>query len=232
MICQEMEPQVKNFVDIISKIINLKDIKNVLDLGAADLGSSFALSRAFTEAQILAFECNPRSVEKCKQNYDKYRPQNITFFDKAVYSETKILDFYPVDMIKGSSKNDQAGSFFKFSQNYLSGAENIYQENPIKVQAVKLKEFLTNKNINEINIVWSDIQGAELDALKGMEDMINNVRALHLEVEFDHNPVYLDHPCEYDIDKFLTEKGFEKIRYQNPNAFWVNYIYINKKYKI
>ncbi len=231
MICNEMEPQVERFTKNIGNLIRLDNIKNILDLGAADLGSSFALSRAFPEAKITAFECNPRSIKKCKENYELYKPKNITFIDKAVYSENKILNFYPVDMTNSLSKNDKAGSFFRFSPNYLQ-ADLILQEDPIQVEAVKLKDYLSNININQIDIVWSDIQGAELEALKGMEDLLDNVRALHLEVEFDNNPVYLNHSCENEIDNFMISKDFEKISFQNPNPFWVDFIYINKKYKL
>lgn len=232
MICEEMEPQVKNFVKLLESLIKLDNVKNIVDLGAADLGSSFALSRAFPEAKIIAFECNPRSVKRCEDNYKVYKPQNIIFVDKAVYSENKIVNFYPVDMVNSFKKNDKAGSFFRFSPNYLLRSEFIIQEHPVEVEAVKLKDYLSKLNIQNIDIVWSDIQGAELDALKGMEDLLNEVRALHLEVEFDHNPVYLNHSCENEIDKFMFEKGFEKISFQNPNPFWVDFVYINKKYKL
>lgn len=246
MIDLEMEGEVSKLIETVSSTVDLNNIEYILDLGTADLGASFAFSRIFPKAKIIAFECNPSSVEKCKETYKKFNPENIIFVDKAVYNKNCLLDFYPVDMINSPSKNWKAGSFFPFNPNYVATIENVIQsKDPVKVEAVKLKDYLQDININKIDIVWADIQGAELFALQGMEDLLSNTRLLHLEVEYDHNPTYLNHPCKSELEKFLFENNFESFGHllynqklvddpidYMPNISWANFIYINKGYKL
>jgi FkbM family methyltransferase len=246
MIDPQIENEVLNFVEIIKTKIDLENIEYILDLGTADLTAAFAFSRIFPKAKIIAFECNPSSIDKCKEIHKQYNPTNITFIDKAVHNQNGVLNFYPVDMINSPSKNWKAGSFFPFNPDYVRDIENVvHEKDPIEVEAVKLKDFLQKLNINKIDLLWSDIQGAELYALEGMEDLIKGTRALYLEIEYNHKPTYLNHPCKNEIEKFLSEKDFENLgRIVKDNIIvkdtedhilnisWANFIYLNKKYKI
>lgn len=246
MIDPQIENEVLSFIEIIKSKVNLDNIEYILDLGTADLAAAFAFSRIFPKAKIIAFECNPSSIDKCKKIYAEYNPTNITFIDKAVHNQNGMLNFYPVDMVNSPSKNWKAGSFFPFNPEYVRDIENVVHETkPVQVEAVKLKDFLQTLNINKIDLLWSDIQGSELYALQGMEDLIQDTRALYLEVEYNHKPTYLNHPCKNEIEKFLSEKSFESLgrvvrdniitkdpEDHTPNISWANFIYLNEKYKI
>ena len=51
-----------------------------------------------------------------------------------------------------------------------------------------------------------DTQGSELDILMGMQNILDNLKFIELEVEF--NPQYKNQPLFSDIDLFLRKKGF------------------------
>jgi FkbM family methyltransferase len=56
-----------------------------------------------------------------------------------------------------------------------------------------------------IDVLKIDVQGAELDVLRGAEASLRSVRALELEVEFQ--PLYVGQPLFADVDTFLREHG-------------------------
>jgi FkbM family methyltransferase len=57
-----------------------------------------------------------------------------------------------------------------------------------------------------IDVLKIDVQGAELDVLRGAERCLQSVRALELEVEFQ--ALYVGQPLFGDVDQFLRERGF------------------------
>lgn len=57
-----------------------------------------------------------------------------------------------------------------------------------------------------IDVLKVDVQGAELDVLRGAELSLPTVRGLELEVEFQ--ALYVGQPLFGDVDRFLRERGF------------------------
>jgi FkbM family methyltransferase len=58
-----------------------------------------------------------------------------------------------------------------------------------------------------------DVQGAELDVLKGAAGQLDRVVGLEVEVEF--NPLYRGQPLFGEVDRFLRARGFELYRLGN-----------------
>jgi len=79
-------------------------------------------------------------------------------------------------------------------------------------------ETIQTKKLDEIKIsnpdfIKLDIQGAELKALFGSEQTLEETFGLEIEVEF--LPLYIDQPLFGDITSFLSKKGFEFIDFVN-----------------
>ena len=64
-------------------------------------------------------------------------------------------------------------------------------------------------DLNEIDFIKLDIQGGELNALKGAKESLEKVIALEVEIEFQ--PIYKDQPLFNDINSYLQKHGFEFI---------------------
>ena len=59
------------------------------------------------------------------------------------------------------------------------------------------------------NLVKIDVQGSELDILKGgMETLVH---ASDLIIELSHKPYNLDSPKYFDVIPFLQDRGFELV---------------------
>jgi FkbM family methyltransferase len=74
------------------------------------------------------------------------------------------------------------------------------------VPVTTLDHWAAEAGVGEIDFIKLDTQGAELDILRGGENLLRTVRALEVEVEF--NPIYEGQPLFGDIDRFLRERGF------------------------
>jgi hypothetical protein len=71
-----------------------------------------------------------------------------------------------------------------------------------------------------------DIQGAELMALRGLEERIHDIDIIHTEVEFIE--IYKDQPLALDIKKFMNEKGFILSYFTTFGHYSGDAVFINK----
>lgn len=115
----------------------------------------------------------------------------------------------------------------RVSKNYK---DEIYEQYETYVESVRLDTFMENNNIQTIDILWMDIQGMELSALKSLSNKIKNVKIIHTETEFIEE--YDNQPLFNDIKKFLEENGFLYIgltrqwKHHHGDALFVNKDYI------
>ncbi len=76
----------------------------------------------------------------------------------------------------------------------------------IEVDVTTLDLWAKEFGIEYVDHIKIDTQGSELKILKGSEKILNTVRTIEIEVEF--NPIYKDAALFSDVDRFLREHGF------------------------
>lgn len=83
--------------------------------------------------------------------------------------------------------------------------------NSINMKTDTIKSMYTKEKIpyNFANYLHLDIQGAELYALKGADEILNNFDFINTEVNLLH--MYKDCPTLDEIDRYLQEKDFIRI---------------------
>lgn len=173
-------------------LANIPDeINTIWELGSRDCLDAILLSNHFN-ARVFAFECNPPAIEICKKNIEGR--DNITLVEKAVWSEDTTLIFYPV--VNG---NLGASSCFVADSDYPF--EN-YKQEQIEVEAIRLD----NAGLPTPDMVCLDLQGAELEALKGMGDILHDVKWIITEGQVQR--LYHDTPLISDIEEYLSQYGF------------------------
>jgi FkbM family methyltransferase len=203
--------------------------KTILDLGARDLYESIWFSVKYPGAKVHSFECNPDMVPLCQTRSQYFL--NIAFNAAAVGSREDVVTFYKVDQDATKSQSNLPYYIQKdgnpgASSLFLS-ADKTYKQTPVEVPLVRLDGYLEKKSISEIDILWMDIQGAELDALKGLGDYINLTKMIHTEVPIGGNTEYKGAPTFNELNEYLVEKGFEVVGkgqmdliYLNKNIVW------------
>ena len=76
---------------------------------------------------------------------------------------------------------------------------------------------LDELDIDKVDFIKLDIQGGEIEALKGGENLLANCLGLEVEVEFLE--VYESQPLFGDVSIYLKDKGFEFIDFTSINRW-------------
>ena len=81
------------------------------------------------------------------------------------------------------------------------------------VQTVRLDDLPETRGADYLKL---DVQGAELDVLRGAQERLRSVVAIQTEVEFV--PIYRGQPLFADIDQFLRARGFMFHRFERTEG--------------
>lgn len=184
----------------------IRDPKIILDLGSRDCLEAISFSREYPQAQIFAFECNPDSIPVCQRNIQG--TSNITLVPKACREYTGRTRFFPVSSRppRGFSPNVGASSLFRASGHMIT--EPIYQEE-VMVDCTTISDWAKQNGISSIDVVWMDLQGAELLTLRGFGHLINKVSVIHTEITY--RELYSGQDLYPNLHNWLLEKNFIQV---------------------
>jgi FkbM family methyltransferase len=108
------------------------------------------------------------------------------------------------------TKNPMCSSLYPPNEPYLarfSGLpELVNLDFEVDIEVTTLDNFCQTEAINEIDFLQIDVQGADLDVLRGASKILDSVLAIQIEVEFSH--LYKEQPLFADIDTYLRNNGF------------------------
>ena len=75
-----------------------------------------------------------------------------------------------------------------------------------EIEVERLDDWAGREGVDQIDAIKVDVQGEELNVLRGSGDHLDGVVALDVEVEF--NPLYEGQPLFGDVDRYLRGRGF------------------------
>lgn len=183
--------------------ITASEINHVLDIGSRDAEEAKVLADHFCNATIHAFEPNPPQYRTCVATATPY--PRIKVSQLALSDKEGELDFY-VAM-------DNVGASSLLKPTFIPHVGHNKFE-VIKVPCVTLDSWCEQNNVQP-EILWMDVQGNELNVLKGAVESLKTVKAIATEVGLI--PYYEGHTMRDDILKFLEEQGFELV---NETKAW------------
>ena len=103
----------------------------------------------------------------------------------------------------------------------------------INVETVKMKTTTLDRIIEVVgvydfhwNVLNMDIQGAELNAMRGLSNW-DNIEAIFTEVNF--REMYKGCGLEPEVTKFLEDKGFKKVEEVDTGCGWGDALYIKNE---
>lgn len=214
------------FVTIAKKYLNKKNINTIVEVGARDCAETLDFYNLVRPKKIYTFECNPATLPICRKRIKGIK--SIHLIEKAVCNKNGKIKFYPIDQKKTRTTwkdgNPGASSLFKASEKYPI---EKYVQKEIEVVAIRLESFMRLNKINEIDLLWMDIQGAELLAIRGLGNKIRNVKFIYTEVEFFE--IYKNQPLFKDVKGFLENSGFILLGFTNIEQYAGDAIFINKR---
>ncbi len=196
----------------------------ILDIGGSNGHTARLYSEAFPLHKVFVFEPIKETFTILSKNI--INNKNIVAINKAVGNKSGIEKINVAKRISSSSllelKADKSSKLF---------AENLEAVSIEDITICKIDdEVAIDKNIGIMKI---DVQGLELEVLKGSKLTLERTFIVLLEVN-NHNG-YLGSPKYFDIDLILRESGFiiydlcPSTRDNGRLKEWDS-IYVNKKY--
>lgn len=196
--------------------------KVILDIGAYDFGDSIKYKLNFPESRVFSFEADLERYEKTHKFAEKC---GIKTYNKAVFSETGLIDFYPAKCnIKDAGsfhkpgENGGQGSLYKTTKGYRNRFPHIEQEStPIKVNSTSISDFCLSENITEITLIQIDTEGAELGIIKGFGEI--RPKLLYVEVQQD---CFENGSSPEIIDNLLVSMGYTMLKDLGTDKLYIN----------
>ncbi|MFI5140147.1 MAG: FkbM family methyltransferase, partial [Sphingobacteriales bacterium] len=169
---------------------------NIFDVGA-NIGTWTLLAKSFfPEATVDAFEPLREHIEKFEANakvLDNVHVHTFCLGNENITSSINVSSFSD----SSSLLNATSLEFEQF------GIKKIKEE---RVQIKRLEDLVDNKVLPVPDIMKLDVQGFELEVLKGTGKYLNDVSYLVVEVSFKE--YYYGQPLFLDIANYLSTYNF------------------------
>jgi len=189
-----------NILDLVKKFIPENPI--ILEAGAFLGNDTKKLCSLWPKGFIYAFEPFLSNFNKVKQSVQGFK--NVKLYNCA------LSDFIGSSSFFVNQQNPGASSLFTpitFSYNY--------QKEPITVNCVTLDYWATQNNVDHIDFIWLDVEGAELNVLKAGENILRTVKVIHVEVNFKE--FWKDIALFKELRQWLEEKKFRIVWRNTPS---------------
>lgn len=188
------------------------NFKGILHVGAHECEELKDYEQYISRDKILWIEAIPFKVQMCKKKLPKINIETAVVSDKVE------------NIMFNISNNGQSSSILNFGL-HRQYHPDVHYVGKMACQTKLLKDILPNYNI-EFNFLNLDIQGAELKALKGMEEYLDKVDYLYTEV--NKNYVYENCALVNELDNYLNQFGLIRVETNWTNYEWGDAFYLKK----
>jgi FkbM family methyltransferase len=175
-------------VDTLKSLVNDQSI--VFDVGA-NVGV-FTLPLARRSSVVHAFEPHPRLRARLSENVGLNNLRNV------VVNPVALSDEVGFGLLFGASHNNQGqGSLTK------RGAAT----EPIKCELTTLDQYVRSSDLDRVDLIKIDVEGAEFRVLQGASETLTRLRpTLYLEI----NPAFLEQAgsSAKEVGEFLAAHGY------------------------
>lgn len=197
----------------------LPKVDNIFDIGAASGNFVLGAHFVFPEAKIFAFEPLPEKAEILRK----------IFKDKKIAGEV-------YNLALASSRGESAFMRMKYSNLSsiyepdrdlinLFGDRANYEK--IKVTTERF-DSIFELDASDVSFAKIDVQGYELEVLKGMGGELSKIQGVMLEVNFDR--FYIGQPSFVELIEYLYMYGFKRFyqidkRIVNGKISWCDLVF-------
>jgi len=191
------------YISLLKDGTNIK-VKNVFEIGANFAQDADFLREIFglTPNNVYVFEAHPDIFKVITQIH------SFNAYNNAVFNENKEISFY----VHPLNHKDTG----------WSSIHKLPDTKEIRVQALRMDDFMETHGVEEISFLKIDVEGATYEVLEGFGKRLKDVHCIQLEAEHGDNWVLYD-----KIENILKQHGFELVLFERnynmsqSDSFWV-----------
>lgn len=151
----------------------------IFELGVNEAQDTVRLLEEFKPSKYIGFECDPYHIENIKE---KNLPIQLIEAAVSIRTGTAILfQSWCGDVNTGSSS-------IRKPKNHLKEFKHVEFPKKMMVKTISLDDVCQQQDIHHIDFIWADIQGAEIDMIKGGQRTLSTTR--FLLTEYSNNELY------------------------------------------
>jgi FkbM family methyltransferase len=171
--------------DLVRSCVGKSD-PTILDVGCNDGQTTRWFLDMFENPTIYCFEPDPRAIARFKQKVGD-RP-NVTLIELAISDREGSLDFYQSGgklddpyLAKAMPEGWDLSGSIKRPYRHLSKHPLVTFEHKIQVPTETLDSVCARSAIGAVDLIWLDVQGAEIEVLSGARATLAQTRYLYTE---------------------------------------------------
>lgn len=196
-------------------------VRGVLHLGAHECEERDWYHRQWglSDEQIVWIEANPEKVSLIQKRHPEVHVISACVLDQ----DHRQVSF----MI---TNNGQSSSVLEFGT-HQADYPGIVETKRITLPSKTIKTLYQEHNLDPkaYNFYNLDIQGVELAALKGAEDLLNHVDYIYTEINIQE--VYKGGTLLHDLDEYLQGRGFQRSQTKMTPYGWGDAFYTRRTTK-
>ena len=177
----------------------------ILEAGAADGASTSEMAKFWPAARIHAFEPVPEAMRLTEQATSNVRDR-VSLYPCALGSTPGQFE---MNVSGGGDAGGSQSSSLLTPSGHLDEYQNVVFKQRIEVEVVRLDDWAQQEGVEKLDFLWLDLQGFELEALRGAEKLLSGVSAIHTEVS--HRQLYEGGVLYPELESWLVQRGFRPV---------------------
>lgn len=183
---------------IIKKLLG-KDNPTIFEIGCADGKDTLEFISTFGPGlKIHCFEPEIKNIKIVKETV-KFDGHHL--FEGAVSNNNGSIIFNR-SRTDNESDLSYSGSI-KRPKHHLTNWPFIKFDQQVEVKTITIDTYCKENNIDFIDFIWADVQGAELDMIEGAKEMLTN-KVRYIYTEYANIEYYENQPT---LEKILETLG-------------------------
>jgi FkbM family methyltransferase len=175
----------------------------ILEAGTANGVNTVEMAEFWKQSRIYGFEPVP-SAMALAESATKALRNRITLFPDALGDAASRLTMNVSGT--GNAAETQSSSLLK-PTGHLEEYDFVDFSETVEVDVVRLDDWARENQVPKIDFMWLDLQGYELIALQGAEEVLKQVSVIHIEVS--HKPLFENGVLYPELRQWLGARGFK-----------------------
>lgn len=176
----------------------IPEVNTIIDVGANSGQFSKAATHFYPEASIHTFEPLPDLFSKITKKFSS--SPKIKLYNVALGNENGVIQF-------NQNKYGHISSILDISKENIHYPKTDNDLSKIQVRINSLDSLNIMKQNSGISLLKLDVQGYELEVLKGSKETMQMLNYVIIEANLEQ--LYTNQPTFTQINSYLNEKGFE-----------------------